>query len=305
MNPALTAVIELFSEDYMMTLISSLAEMDDFTSEDISSHIENNHKEFQELGEKLLVKVSKKRKKKDPERPKGAKNAYIFFSLENRKKTKNNNPHLDFRELTRKLASDWKDLDDRQKKKYKNKAVEDKERYSNEIKEYYDKYPDKKPVKTRRKKLVQLDERPKKGKSAWIFFSVARRAELKKQGKDSKSISTILSDEWKNMDDKYVWQEKSSEDKERYTRELEEFYVNNPAIKDADEEKKAQKKEAAKIKKAAKKAEAEETTREKAEKKKRKAEKKKRKAEKKRRKAEKKRQEFESEESDSYGSQSD
>ena len=60
--------------------------------------------------------VKEGRKKKDPNGPKRASAAYMFFVKEVREKTKLQNPEASFGELGRILGSTWRELSDVEKK---------------------------------------------------------------------------------------------------------------------------------------------------------------------------------------------
>ena len=81
---------------------------------------------------------TKKKAKKDPNRPKGATSAYIYFSNAKRDEVKQSNPAIagDVREIAKKLGEMWKSMSDKEKKPYNLMAEKDKERYSKEMASY-------------------------------------------------------------------------------------------------------------------------------------------------------------------------
>merc|ERR1712048_654701 len=84
------------------------------------------------------VKSKKKEtKKKDPNAPKKASSAYIFFTTDNREKVKkamgeNTSPQ----ELMTELGRQWRELSEAKKKPYVRKAEKDKIRYQKEMEIY-------------------------------------------------------------------------------------------------------------------------------------------------------------------------
>jgi structure-specific recognition protein 1 len=78
----------------------------------------------------------KKKAKKDPNAPKGAKGAYMFFSTENREKLKKENPDMSFGDLGKALGEQWKMISADEKAKYEEMAKNDKERHKKEMSEY-------------------------------------------------------------------------------------------------------------------------------------------------------------------------
>ena len=74
--------------------------------------------------------------KKDPNAPKRALSAYMFYSQENREKIKSENPEASFGEMGRIMGERWKTMTDAQKKSYVEKSDRDKSRYEKEKAEY-------------------------------------------------------------------------------------------------------------------------------------------------------------------------
>ncbi|KAG0668140.1 Non-histone chromosomal protein 6 [Maudiozyma exigua] len=82
------------------------------------------------------TKKRTKRKKKDPNAPKRALSAYMFFANENRDIVRSENPDVTFGQIGRLLGERWKALDAQGKEPYEAKAAADKKRYESE-KELY------------------------------------------------------------------------------------------------------------------------------------------------------------------------
>lgn len=76
------------------------------------------------------------RKKKDPNAPKRALSAYMFFANENRDIVRAENPGITFGQVGRILGEKWKALTEEEKVPYETKAEADKKRYESE-KELY------------------------------------------------------------------------------------------------------------------------------------------------------------------------
>ncbi|KAF5329550.1 hypothetical protein D9619_009028 [Psilocybe cf. subviscida] len=70
--------------------------------------------------------------KKDPNAPKRALSAYMFFSQDWRERIKAENPDAGFGEVGKLLGAKWKELDDAEKKPYADQAARDKERADDE-----------------------------------------------------------------------------------------------------------------------------------------------------------------------------
>lgn len=85
-------------------------------------------------GDKKKGKGTKgKRAKKDPNAPKGATNAYMMFSKEQREKLKNEGKKVSFGEAGKIIAEKWKSLAEDEKKPYQDAADKDKKRYEKEM----------------------------------------------------------------------------------------------------------------------------------------------------------------------------
>jgi len=76
------------------------------------------------------------RKAKDPNAPKRALSAYMFFSQDWRERIKTENPDASFGEIGKLLGAKWKEMDDSEKKPYMEQAAKDKIRAEKEMAEY-------------------------------------------------------------------------------------------------------------------------------------------------------------------------
>lgn len=74
-----------------------------------------------------------KRRKKDPLAPKAPLNGYLVYFNEERAGMRAKNPNIGFGELTKIIATKWKELPTDSKQKYINEADQDKERYEKEM----------------------------------------------------------------------------------------------------------------------------------------------------------------------------
>lgn len=74
-----------------------------------------------------------KRRKKDPLAPKAPLNGYLVYFNEERAGMRAKNPNIGFGELTKIIATKWKELPTDAKQKYINEADQDKERYEKEM----------------------------------------------------------------------------------------------------------------------------------------------------------------------------
>jgi hypothetical protein len=77
-----------------------------------------------------------KKEKKDPNKPKGALSAYMFYVKNNRDRVIKENKGLSFGEVGKKCGEEWAALDAKGKKKYEDMNAEDKKRYAKEMEAY-------------------------------------------------------------------------------------------------------------------------------------------------------------------------
>jgi len=78
----------------------------------------------------------KKKTKKDPNAPKRNMSAYFLYSTFIRSQVKKENPSASFGDIARIISAQYKELSDKDKKKWEKKANEDKERYQQEMSTY-------------------------------------------------------------------------------------------------------------------------------------------------------------------------
>ncbi len=83
-------------------------------------------------------KPPKKRKRKDPNAPKGPRNAYIFFSSDKDilEELQTKYPGTSRKDLTKHIGERWRGMTDDEKKPYHAQAASDKIRYGKEFTEF-------------------------------------------------------------------------------------------------------------------------------------------------------------------------
>ena len=219
---------------------------------------DDNKAKLEGLVKKLTPKKSS-RKKKDPDAPKRGKSAYIFFTQENREKAKEKlvDEHGDEFKHTMvmsELGDMWSELkastkakDKKEVTKFEKMATEDKERYETEKANYTPPSEEELSEKLSSKKRKDPNA-PKRGKSAYIFFSQEHREKVKEElveehGDEFKNsmVMSRLGALWKELqestkakDKKEVvkFQKMATEDKERYETEKADYV---PQSTDDDE----------------------------------------------------------------------
>lgn len=78
----------------------------------------------------------KKKKKKDPSAPKRNMSAYFLYSVEIRPTVKEENPEASFGSIAKLISEKFKALPEKERKKWDQKAVEDKTRYQRAMESY-------------------------------------------------------------------------------------------------------------------------------------------------------------------------
>jgi hypothetical protein len=121
----------------------------------------------------------------------------------------------------------WKDVDEKTKEEYEEKARVDKERYLKQKAEYAASAGPSKSSKVFKVKKVKDENAPKRNASAYFLFASEMRPKL--MAEDSTltyfSVATKVGELWREMDEekKKPYEDKAVEDKARYERELEEY----------------------------------------------------------------------------------
>ena len=190
-----------------------------------------------DLEKSVIEFKGEKKLKRDPDAPKGAKNAFIFFCTDNRDEVKDENPSIKTKDITKKLGEMWREVDGDLKTEYQEKAKHDKERYERELEDYVPKDGYKNPKDKKKKK--SKSNSPKRARSSYIFFCKENREEVSGLGLKNTEILTKLGEMWKGLSDKkkkkYI--KMADDDKERYEEEM-KLYVPS----EGEEKKKKSKK---------------------------------------------------------------
>jgi len=152
-----------------------------------------------------MVKNKKKKRQRDPARPKRAMTAFLYFACEKRRELKNKGEKMSLSEQSKMIAQQWRTLGD--KSKYEALSSQDKARYADEMSRYV---PPKKI---------------KRPRSSYAFFMKDNRQTVasKHPDKSPRELMGFIAQAWKNIDSSkkahYVLM--ATEDKVRYTSEKE------------------------------------------------------------------------------------
>ena len=128
---------------------------------------------------------------KDPNAPKPAVSAQSFFNQTRREALKADNPDMKSTDVTEKLAEEWRNMDAEARAPFVAQAAEDKARFDEDNKSYVPDPAFLKPTKSGTR--LQKDPlKPKKPKSAYLFFGDATRKELDKANPGMRTLHPSL-----------------------------------------------------------------------------------------------------------------
>lgn len=107
----------------------------------ITQNVRENRSSVPQSGTTLLhdsstIPQKTPKKKKDPNAPKAASNAYMIFCKERRAELKLENPKLAFGKIGAKLGEIWRNLSSEEKRPYEERASSDRERYRKQMESY-------------------------------------------------------------------------------------------------------------------------------------------------------------------------
>ena len=217
---------------------------------------EENRKAINDLLKKFAPKRTSSDKLKDPNKPKRGRSAYILFCADERPVAKSalddGTPPT---EVTSELGRRWKQLkestkpaDKKRYKKYVDTAAVDKKRYDDEMADYVPPSDEElellaanKPKRGRKSTKKTTEEgKPKRGRSAYIFYCQDYRPVIKQEMGDAKAteVTKELGRRWTTVHeaggdeyDKYV--KLAEEDKARYASEMATWDGGEAVVKPA------------------------------------------------------------------------
>ena len=143
---------------------------------------------FTKLAKKLIPAEEKMVKDKDA--PKGPRNSYIYYCMDERARVQAEHPGLGPREVSKVLGEEWT----------KAKMVPATLKYYQDLAD-----ADKTRAKTEKSSYVPKPSTPKKkatrAKSGWDLYCAANRADVKTDGFTGHDIMKELGRRWKNLDE--------------------------------------------------------------------------------------------------------
>ena len=189
----------------------------------------DNQNDFEKIADAKVKTTSPKIK--DPNAPKKARNSYLFFCEEERKRLAST---VVASNMLEEIGKNWKVLQASTKKKdiqsmenYKKAAEEDKVRYQKQM-EGYVPPTEEEMEELKLLKSVKDPDAPKKPKSAYMFFCAEKRAEIA-SAVEAKQVMTELGKVWGELKDSTKkadikefkgFNQMAKADKERYLTEM-------------------------------------------------------------------------------------
>mmetsp|Transcript_14134 Transcript_14134/g.20058 ORF Transcript_14134/g.20058 Transcript_14134/m.20058 type:complete len:203 (+) Transcript_14134:198-806(+) len=183
--------------------------------------------------EEVVVKPKRKKRKKnkDPNRPKRNMSAFFLYSNANRARVKADNPDAKFGDIAKLLSAEFKEIDADEKAEWDAKAEADKQRYLAAMEDYVppsddesDSDSDDGAKKKKKKKKKKDPNAPKRNQSAFFLYSNATRADIKAAQPDLAfgEIAKVISVNFKALpsEERAYWDEKAAADKVRYQTEM-------------------------------------------------------------------------------------
>ncbi|ORX98560.1 hypothetical protein K493DRAFT_213989 [Basidiobolus meristosporus CBS 931.73] len=177
-------------------------------------------------------------------------NAYLLFNKEMRHKLLETNPNMSVSEISKEIGDRWKNLNEEERNRYFTEAQSIKREFlvSNPdfvytrrskaeieagkkrgLEEEDDLAPTKDP-RGRKKKKQKNPTAPKHPMSGFLFYLSAVRPQVAEQypGSTVGPISKIIASQWNSMvpEDRAPWEQKATEDKARYAREMELYLAD-------------------------------------------------------------------------------
>eukprot|EP00056_Hartaetosiga_gracilis_P011540 m.175620 g.175620 ORF g.175620 m.175620 type:complete len:228 (+) comp13518_c3_seq13:714-1397(+) len=184
-------------------------------------------------------KARKPRRKKDPNKPKGALTPYMCFSKSVRPAIMKDNPTAKVTIVAKMIGQKWRQLTDEEKAPYNDLARQDRERYKRDM-ETYVPTPGYEDSGKRRRRKKKDPNAPKKPRSAYFIFAGDRREDIKSQNPDMRvaEIAKKTGAEWRNLSDdqKKPYFDKAAILKQEYNEAVETYKLSIAPPDEHDEE---------------------------------------------------------------------
>jgi len=182
-----------------------------------------------------MPKVSRK----DPNKPKGAKSAYIFFVESERAEQENRaGGNLPFSEFSKQCGVRWGELNDDQKAPFMEMSRQDRTRYDEEMVSYVppphlivkmgENGSEEETLKKKKKQKKEKDPNaPKKALSAYFIYAGRVRADIRTENPEMAitQVAQVIGEKWRQLsaEDRKEFEEEAARDKVRYQTQLQQY----------------------------------------------------------------------------------
>ncbi|ORX84413.1 HMG-box [Basidiobolus meristosporus CBS 931.73] len=176
-------------------------------------------------------------------------NAYLLFNKEMRHKLLETNPNMSVAEISKEIGDRWKNLNEEERNRYFTEAQTIKRDFLVTNPDFVYTRRSKAEIEARKKRGMEEEDAaltrdprgrkkkkqknptaPKHPMSGFLFYLAAVRPQVAEQypGSTVGPISKIIASQWNSMspEKRLPWEQKASEDKARYAREMEEYLAD-------------------------------------------------------------------------------
>lgn len=163
---------------------------------------------------------TKKKSKKDPNRPKKPMTAFLLYAASRRSAIKENNPEMKVTDISKELGKEWREMAKKSKTTFIKKA--------GTLKNKYDK------AKAKYLKEKAKHAAPKRPKSSFFLFCDDERAAVKAENDGAKitEIAKLLGALWRNLDNnkKLQYTDKAERLRATWKGKMEKWKAKQPVL---------------------------------------------------------------------------
>jgi len=166
---------------------------------------------------------------KHPEYPKKPLTSYMIFYMEKKDEILEKQPGLGMTELSKVIAKQYNEMNDRKKQKYTEQAKKEKELFELKLKKFMLDHPDYIPLKSEKMPMKAL---PPKVPTPFKLFCDTKMAKFQGEGMNGNEARDKCRETYKELNDKQrlKWIYKSLQLEKQYNDDLEKFKAEHPEV---------------------------------------------------------------------------
>ncbi|KAL0267845.1 UNVERIFIED_CONTAM: hypothetical protein PYX00_009999 [Menopon gallinae] len=171
------------------------------------------------------------KKNRHPDMPMKPLSAYMLYYLEQKDKVISENKGVDLMQVSRIITKMYKNLDEKERQRYAQRAALEKQNFDEKISEFYREHPECEPQTQAKSTTRDLVKGPRKPCGPFkLFFQNELKNHAVDGAVDRKALEESAREKWKNFSDKKKaeWINMSLEDASRYEKELKAYRQKNP-----------------------------------------------------------------------------